>query len=61
MSTTTNKRGKQNVNCIDAPLQSLTGTDKDSEKKSLPHTNDSVRIQRTAGSHNAKQLPVAHH
>ena len=60
-AATTNKRGKRNVNCIDTPLQSLTDTDEDSEKKTLPHTNDTVRIQRTAGSHNAKQPPAAHH
>ena len=60
-ATTTNRRGKRNVNCINAPLQSLTGTDEDREKKTLPNTNDTIRIQRTAGSHNAKQLPAEHH
>ena len=59
-AATTNKRGKQNVNCIDTPLQSLTDTDEDRENNTLPHTNDGVRIQRTASSRNAKQLPAAH-
>jgi len=39
----------------------LTGMDKDMEKETVPHANDSVRVQRNAGSRNAKQPPVAHH
>jgi len=38
----------------------LTDTDEDREKNTLPHTNDGVRIQRTASSRNAKQPPAAH-
>jgi len=59
-AATTNNRGKQNVNCIDTPLQSLTDTDEDRENNTLPHTNDGVRIQRTTSSRNAKQPPAAH-
>jgi len=39
----------------------LTGMDKNMEKETVSLANDSVRVQRNAGSHNAKQLPVAHH
>jgi len=60
-ATTTNRRGKQNVNCLEAPLQTLTGMEKEMEKETVPHADDIVRVQRNVGSHNAKQLPVAHH
>jgi len=60
-AATSNKRGKRNVNCLEAPLETLTGTNKDMDKKTVPHANDSVRVQRNVGSHNAKQSPVAHH
>ena len=35
--------------------------DKEMEKETVPHANDSVRVQRNVGSCNAKQPPVAHH
>jgi len=59
-AATINKRGKQNVTGIDTPIQSLTGIEEDRETETLPNTNNNVRIQVTAGNHNAKQAPAAH-
>ena len=39
----------------------MTGTDKDMEKETVSLANDSVRVQRNAGSHNANHAPMAHH
>jgi len=57
-AATSNKRGKRNVNCLEAPLETLTGTDKDMEEETVSLTNDSVRVQRNVCSHNDKHPPV---
>ena len=55
-AATSNKRGKQNVSCLEAPLETLTGTDKEMEKKTVPHADDIVRVQRMW----AVVMPITH-
>jgi len=59
-AATSKKRGKRNVDCLEEPLEILTAMDNDREKETVPHANNSVRVQVNACSRNAKHSPVAH-